>query len=453
LAEFAAESARQLAELVVAGGGSEPGYLLFNPLSFTRTASVELPALVTPPAVGGPVQFVQWDTNRKQVTLEVPGSGFVWLPLTSPSAPAAKPSKDSGTPLAEANVLRNEFFEVYLNAQTGGIGQIKGYGRSPNRLSHQLAFRFPRERAIPRSDADAPEVKSAYSQMRLTSSEVTCSGPALGEIVNSGEIIDQTNDRRLAGFRQTFRVWRGRPIVEVEIELDIVQQPDGDPWSNYFATRFAWNDGTAALTRSVMMGAQGIKEQRFESPHYLEIANESQRTTILNLGLPFHRKTGDRMVDTILVTAGETKHKFRFVIAIDQNYPLQAALDALTPLTVVPTASGQPRAGQSGWFFHLNARSVQITRLLGLLGEPPEHRDAWDRYDHPQITTGRGFALRLIETEGRPVRVQLRCFKAPTSARQRNFDGRTLTDLTVAGDTVTIDFTAYEIADVELRFD
>jgi alpha-mannosidase len=87
------------------------------------------------------------------------------------------------------------------------------------------------------------------------------------------------------------------------------------------------------------------------------------------------------------------------------------------------------------------------------MGEPPEHQDPWDRYDRPQVPAGRGFALRLVETEGRPVRLQLRCFKTPTSARQRNFDGRTLTDLIVGGDCVTIDLTPYEIADVELRFE
>ncbi len=67
--------------------------------------------------------------------------------------------------------------------------------------------------------------------------------------------------------------------------------------------------------------------------------------------------------------------------------------------------------------------------------------------------TGRGFALRLIETEGRHKRVSLTCFQTPATARQRDFQGRTVTDLTVEDEKVRIDMTPYEIADVELRFE
>ena len=290
--------------------------------------------------------------------------------------------------------------------------------------------------------------------MRMLESVVTCSGPSLGELVTTGEIIDQTSNKRLAGFKQTFRVMRGQPFVEVHVQLEIDQMPDGDPWSNYFAARFAWNDSDASLTRAVMMGAQGIKDERFESPHYLEIATESQRTTLLNLGLPFHRKTGDRMVDTLLVTAGETRREFRFAIAVDQDYPMQAALDALSPAIAVPMDHGPPRTGRSGWFFHLNVRNVQMTRILGLMSEPPEHADHWNLGDSGQTPLGQGCAVRLVETEGRPVRLKLRCFRTPLGCtRQRDFEGRTVTQLRVEEDAVIVDLTAFEIADVELTFD
>ena len=48
--------------------------------------------------------------------------------------------------MAEGDMIRNEFIEVHINETTGGIARIKQYGRKPNRLSQQLAFRFPRER-------------------------------------------------------------------------------------------------------------------------------------------------------------------------------------------------------------------------------------------------------------------------------------------------------------------
>ncbi len=450
LEEFVPDSARQLADMVLAGAADEPGFLLLNSLSFPRRVSVDLPTALAPPQLGGAVKAVQFDGTRKSITVDVPGSGFAWIPAASASAPITPPSSAL---LAEENLLRNEFFEVHVNDVTGGIRQIKGYGRSPNRLSQQLAFRFPRERTILVGDGeDAEEIKTFYSEMRCLTSEITCDGPAMGEIVTTGEIVDQKDNSRLAGFRNTFRVWRGRPVVEVETELNVERMPDGGPWSNYYAARFAWNDSTASLTRSVLGGAHGFRSDRFESSHYFEIAEGDQRTTILHPGLPFHRKTGMRMLDTLLITAGETRRQFRFVIAVDQSYPIEAARDMLTPVAVVPTQTGPPAAGSTGWFFHLAEKNVQITRVLPLADEPPRELETWEEHDYAEPPPGGGFALRLVETEGRHRQVKLRCFKTPTSARQRDFQGRTLIDLNIEDDVVQIHMTAHEIADVELRF-
>lgn len=433
LERFVAESAQGLANLI-AGGGNQPGYLVLNPLPFRRMTTVSLDGHAHPPQPTGENCWVQWGEKHKALTVDVAGSGFAWVPAGE-AVPAAPP----GPPLAEENILRNEFFEVHINSTTGGIGQIKGYGRSPNRLSQQVNYRFPRERTFTVREGEFSEqVTSQYAEMRRQASEITCAGPALGEIVSTGEIIDQSNNQRLAGYKQTVRVWRGRPIVELDIELTLDKKPDGEPWHNYFCSRFAWNDETASLTRSAMMGAFEPGEERIESPHYLEIATPEQRTTILTMGRPFHRKTGPRMVDSILVVARESTRRFRFVIAVDQNYPMQAALDAMTPALVVPTKSGPPRSGTAGWFFHLSARSVQVLELL-----PPAPSDS---------SPSGGCILRMIETEGRPVRCKLRCFRTPKSARQLDLLGNPICDLSIDGDAVLADFTAHEIVDVEIRF-
>lgn len=450
LVEFERDAGKRFGELITSGGGTQPGVLLVNTLGFARLAVVELGAHLTqPPEVAGPVKFVQWDERHKTAMIEFPGSGFVWLPVTS----SAKGESATATPLAEPHVLRNEFFEVFLSEATGGLRQLKNYGRSPNRLSQQLSFRFPRERKISAATPEEHEAKSYYSEMRATSSTVTSSGPTVGEIVTEGDLIDQTNGQKLAGFKQTFRVWRGRPMLEIDVEFNDVRLPDGDPWSNYIAARFAWNSSIAALTRSVLGGAQtDWKDERLESPLYLEIADEAQRTTILTHGMPFHRKTGDRMIDSIMLVSGETQRKFRFTIAVDQAYPMQAALDALTPITVIPTTKGPPKSGNSGWFFHINVRNVQIVQLLELVENPVELTDAWDPLATQPTPTDKGLAVRLLETEGRPVRVTLQCYRVPKSARQRDFQGRTITDLTIHGDSVLIDMVAHEIADIEFRW-
>jgi len=93
--------------------------------------------------------------------------------------------------------------------------------------------------------------------------------------------------------------------------------------------------------------------------------------------MPYHRKTGERMLDSILVVNGETRKKFRFTIAVDQVYPMQAALDAMTPITVIPTTQGPPKSGSTGWFFHLNVRNVQNVQILELMENPGEVADGW----------------------------------------------------------------------------
>ncbi len=374
---------------------------------------------------------------------EIPGSGFLWLPKDGQAkVPTAKKGEP---PLAEGFTLRNEFFEVFLNEATGGIGRIKNHGRSPNRLSQQLGYRFPHERSIPvgpaSEEGEREMVQSFYSEMQCRSMEVTSPGPMLGEIVSRGEIIDQNAGFILAEYKQITRVWRYRPVVEVELELNLHKVPEADPWTNYYALRFAWNDSTAALTRSVQDFAFGIRGERFDSPDYLEIAEGELRTTLLFHGLPFHRKTGMRMLDTLLITAGETKRHFRFDIAIDQSYPLVSAREAMTPAILIPTQTGPPQSGPTGWFFHQTAKNVQI---LSIRGTHPQ-RDSSEEESF-------GFVVRLAETEGRPRDVKLRCFRPPTSARTQDFQGNKLNTLAIETDAVNVPMHGYEITDVELRF-
>ncbi|HUG92067.1 MAG TPA: hypothetical protein VML55_14605 [Planctomycetaceae bacterium] len=454
LDEFVPSAARKLAGVVLHGAGGQRGLLVLNPLSFPRTASVELPVGFESPPPGGDVKAVQLDERRRLATVQLPASGYAWIP-SGGSTPAAAPVRDAGrraAPLAEELVLRNEFFEVFLNEATGGIARIKGYGRSPNRLSQQLAFRFPEERTV-RLDEDegenAESVRTWYSEMRCRSMEIVCSGPAMGEIVTTGALVDPEDRVEIAGYRQTVRVWRGRPVVEIEIELELHRPPEGNPWLNYYAARFAWNDPAAALTRSVHEGAQPAGGERIESPHYLEIATEDQRTTILPCGLPFHRKTGGRMLDTILVVEGESRRRFRFVVAVDEEFPMQAALDAMSPPLVVAAETGPPQPGASGWFFHLDSRGVQLVRVMDLASAAEVAGWSTARADGDATY---GFAVRLLETEGRQRQVRLRCVRTPVAARQRDFTGRPLAELAIQGDAVRIDIGPYELTDVELLF-
>lgn len=437
---FREAGVKKLADIILQGAdSSQSGVLLLNSLSFNRRVVVDLPDFPFEPEPRDYIKATQFDGQRKQAVVEIPGAGFVWLQPGKKPAPAVK----SNIPIGEPLLLRNEFFEVHIHEETGGIAQIKEYGRKPNRLSQQLSYRFPYQRNIPRPDplGDWDE-KTPYAAVRGVKAELTCAGPGMGEIVTTGELYDQVSDSPLATFRQTFQLWRGRPVLDVKIELDVQVQPEGNPWDHYYAARFAWGDSTASLTRSLLESAHAFQGERFEGPHYFEIAEGEERVTILNHGLPFHRKTGPRMLDSMLVVEGETRREFQFSIALNQNFPMQLARNAMVPAAQYASPAGPPRMGDQGWLFHVSASNVQITRVMDLKQDelrPEESR--------------KGFAVRLLETEGVHRSIKLRCFKSPVSARQRDFQGKTVVELPVEEDAVLVEMSLYEIAEIEIFFE
>ena len=441
----------RLAQVVLHGAAGQAGYLVFNPLSFRRTAVVALPGLQSAPKVEGPVRAVQFSPatpERHAVVLDLPPCGFAWVPAAERGPVPAVPKQ----PMAEHNLLRNELIEVTISEATGGIAQIRLQNRRANRLSQQLSYRFPRERTLRiGSGEDMETVKTQYAEMKRTESEVTCAGPTCGEIVVTGEVIDQVNGERMAAFRQTVRVWKGKPSVDLEIEFTELKQPDGDPWNNTFVSRFAWNDSTAAITRSVLGEAHGFSGERMETLDYIEIAGTDERVTIVPHGLPFHRKTGPRMLDTLLVVAGEECRKFQFTLSIDETFPLAVARNATVPPVVVAATAGPPLMGRSGWLLSVDARNVQILRLLDKQDRPTD-LEAWEQDIPSTLPDAPGWAVRLQETEGQARTIRLRCFGTPTFARKRDLLGRSLGELTIEGDAVVVPMGACEMVDVELRF-
>ena len=312
----------RMAERCGADTSAADGVLVFNPLSFARRIPVSIPR-----------PGKEADTTL----VEVPGLGFAWTTGETSAQPKLK------VPLATTELMHNGIYEIHLNPKTGGIGSIKGFGRSPNRLSQQVAFRF--ERPQPAGvDEDGDAVTSSYSRMECRDVRVLCSDQTTGQVETTGDLVSPTDGERLASFRQTMTVVRSSPNLDIEIELtDIAELPSGNPWLCYYGCRFAWDDAAAALTRSVFGQAQGFAGERFESPHYFEIASAEERTTIVSHGLPFYRRTDLRMADCLMVVESEQQRRFRYSVVLDQPYPLRAALDCMTP--ALTTSCGPPAAG------------------------------------------------------------------------------------------------------------
>jgi alpha-mannosidase len=279
----------------------------------------------------------------------------------------------------------------------------------------------------------AGDEDDAYSIMAADEVTVRSPGPVLGEVLVRGRLLDRRG-LRLAGFQQITRVRRESRIIEIEIELDVERQPEADPWQSYYASRLAWAVEAASMYRSVNQASVPTDAVQLESPHFLDVRFEGQRTTLLTGGLPYHRRIGTRKVDTLLVVRGETARRFRLGIGIDMQQPMAAALDFLAPVATLPGCRRPATA--AGWLFHLDNRSVTATH--------------WD----PLLVEGRvaGFRVRLLETEGRHISLGLRSFRAVQSAEKVGHADRSPTQLVIEGDRLTVALGPYEWAEVIARF-
>jgi alpha-mannosidase len=403
------------------------GYLVINPLGLPRRVAVLLPDAAPDLRPEGPLRAAQLTDEGVYAVVELPPFGFAWVPAESdlqrPSAAAALSARD--------RELRNESVAIEVDTATGGLRSVAAVKEPSPRLGQQLVIHGL-------VDADGKPLATRMSRERF---DVDFGGPALVQATSTGRIADPGRGNSLATFEQRYRLWTGRPILEIRITLSDIdaawleQAARSDPWSNYLACRWAWPDANSMLRRTVLWAQELTEIDRPETPDALDITTRTQRTAILFGGLSYHRKPSGRMLDTLLVAGGETCRSFTLGVVLDLEYPVHAAQDFVTPPAVVATEDGPPSLGVAGWLARIDHQNVAISRV-----EFTEN--AGDR--------GWGLVFHLLETAGQSGRCRLRLFRNPTWARQVDFLGETIIDLSVDGDAVQVDLTPHELARIEV---
>jgi hypothetical protein len=411
--------------------GTQPGYLVLNPCGFGRRLALELEGAGRPLRVEGPVKACQVDGNLLRVVVEVPALGFAWIPREGPPGTTAPPGKMR---LADAQSLtmRNEFYEVDIDPQTGGLKAIRDHKTRVNRLGQRLVFQ-------------------PGSQMKMTQARVTSTGPALGEIITEGVLVDD-HQLELARFRQRFRIWLGRPVLEMRIDLEPVKGPVGYPWFAYYGARFAWRDERSFLLRSSAGTGYVTTHPRPQTPDYLELRSGRLGTVIFPGGLPFHQRHEGRMLDVILVTEGETARTFDLAIALDREQPMQTAQGLTTPLVVVPTTKGPPHIGSSGWLFHLDSPHLLLSQMRP--GKSAQLAPVSEPAAPARDLTGPDDAVvaRLLECGGHSGQAEFRCARNPRRAAVLNAKGDFLLEASLSGDAVHLEVTPNDLIEVQLGF-
>ena len=133
--------------------------------------------------------------------------------------------------------------------------------------------------------------------MRCERFDVDYGGPALVQATATGSLIHPQQGKRLASFTQRYRLWTGRPILEIEITLTdldpawLEQAAQADPWSVYLACRWAWPDPNSMLRRLVLWSPELTEAERPETPDCIDISTRTQRTAMLFGGLPLSPQT------------------------------------------------------------------------------------------------------------------------------------------------------------------
>jgi alpha-mannosidase len=405
------------------------GYLVINPLNITRRAAVILPDAALDLRPAGPLRAAQFTDQGVWAVVDLPPFGFAWV---DKEADLGRPPASSVGMSARGRQLRNESMEIEIDASTGGIRSVAAVGESTARLGQQLVMT---------GLVDA-QGKPAASQMRCARFDVDYGGPALVQASSSGTLVDPRHGQRLASFVQRYRLWTGRPILEIEITLSdldpswLERSARSDPWSVYLACRWAWPDPSSMLRRTFLWSTELTDVERPETPDALDISTRTQRTALLFGGLPHHRKRGSRMLDTLLVAGSETCRSFTLGVVLDLEHPFHAAQDAITAPYVVPIDNGPPAIGPTGWLMQIDNKGVAVSHLE--FAEQTGEDKGW------------GLIVHLLETSGQAGRCRLRFYRNPSWARQVDFLGETIIDLSVQDDAVLIDLTPHELARLEV---
>jgi hypothetical protein len=292
------------------------------------------------------------------------------------------------------------------------------------------------DRRLPREfDESAPEGSPPRPATRMIAEqvEVTRNDELAGEITSQGCLVD-ARDVLLARFVQTLRVVRGLPLVIVDAQLEISQQPEGEPWSSYYASRLAWREEALTVRCGVDWSARETSRRRIESPEWVEIIDDRGQIASFGCGLPLHRLAAPARLDTLLSVAGETRQRFQFAIGVDCRYPAQTALALLTAGRPCITNLHSQVAAPSGWLLHVGARNVIVTHV------------------EPLDLPAAGVRLRILETEGHGVRTSVTAFRPFRAARQTDFRGEPIETLPVVEGRAQLEIGAFRWMQIEAEW-
>lgn len=393
---------------------------IINPTSFRRRVSVEANSITNGTLKHDPPVVVCDSTDSSSHwVVELPPMGSTVIDLTSPNP---KDVLKSDPVIGEELTLRNEFFEVQVDENTGGILGIQLYRTRVNLASQQLAIRIPAQRDAARQ----PLANARYTTMVADDIKLVMDSRLAGTIISKGRLLDA--DAVVAEFEQTICVTRGQRVIEVEVEVS-PREPLTESINHYVCSRLAWKSEASRIVANAGETRQEINSDWFHATNFMEVIQDDNRLTMLTGGLPFHRRTSRRMVDSLLMVGREQQRRYQFGLGVNVPYAMATAVGRLTPAVQIDSAEVLGGKNSTRWLFHFDNKNILVTWWQPLYDDPSQA----DQLPNGQ-SKWTGIQIRLRETEGRSGKLSIRCPRPIASGDQVNFVGKVLQSLLVAED-------------------
>ena len=296
------------------------------------------------------------ESGHVVATVDVPACGFVLL--------RGDQRQESGAgfggglrqrlfggpkPIAEPAHLQNEFMEVALSAESGGISGVYSGSARGNRFSLRLV----------RAGLEGDATLMHCDELRVASST-----PSSGCIEASGTIRSEkgASDLVLATFRLRYTLERGSRFLRVDGEIEPKSPIVGAPWNHYFGIRTAYASEAPICRTLIRDKLHRAKTRRMVAPLGVVVDEADRQTLLCGEGLAFHRREGERFLDTLVLVQGETCKKFTMHYGFDVPAPVASARARMAPpvdLSVNPT----PSAPEIGWILHASPKDLLVSRL------------------------------------------------------------------------------------------
>lgn len=243
----------------------------------TRSAAAGLDPLLVRPSAGGAAA-------PTHIQVAAPPRG--WRPWRR---------RGSEHPLIDNGVLR-----VTVHRETGGILSVRRPSDRANRLSQQVAVRWP----------GSGGAEPGYSRMRADVIEEGSTGCGERGLVARGRLVDGDGDE-IGRFTQGVSLVPGLPLALIDIDLALARPLAGAPLDRYAASRFAWSENDdLEVRRSLHTQSVPTDREAFTAPHFIELrpaglrAGDTESVTILTGGMPWHLLASPHILDAVLLGGG-----------------------------------------------------------------------------------------------------------------------------------------------------